>query len=201
MTRYGFPYQGSKAGIAEYIIDALPKGKRLVDLFGGGGAITHCACLSGKWNFVLYNDYDPLPVQLMKRAINGEFNANKFIPKFITRDEFIAKKDTDAYIKYIWSFGNNGCSYLFGKGKEEIKHIAHDFVVFGQKSPVLDKLCTGYDKVVTATDYPTRRKQFCPFVEKKIKGLNRGLQQLQRLQQLERLEQLQQLQQLDGGGV
>lgn len=33
---YGMPYQGSKNAIAEDIIDFLPSGKRLVDLFGGG---------------------------------------------------------------------------------------------------------------------------------------------------------------------
>lgn len=47
--RYGIGYQGSKNGIAEQIIAHLPAGRRLVDLFGGGFAISHCALLSGKW--------------------------------------------------------------------------------------------------------------------------------------------------------
>lgn len=47
--RYGIPYQGSKNQIAENILKFLPGGKRLVDLFGGGGAISHCASLSYKW--------------------------------------------------------------------------------------------------------------------------------------------------------
>ena len=46
---YGVPYQGNKSRIADIIINILPAGKRLVDLFGGGGAITHCGMLSGKW--------------------------------------------------------------------------------------------------------------------------------------------------------
>lgn len=33
---YGVPYQGNKSRIADIIISILPKGKRLVDLFGGG---------------------------------------------------------------------------------------------------------------------------------------------------------------------
>ena len=33
---YGVPYQGNKSRIADVIIQALPAGKRLVDLFGGG---------------------------------------------------------------------------------------------------------------------------------------------------------------------
>lgn len=34
---YGVPYQGNKSRIADIIISLLPEGKRLVDLFGGGG--------------------------------------------------------------------------------------------------------------------------------------------------------------------
>lgn len=34
---YGVPYQGNKSRIADRIISVLPSGKRLVDLFGGGG--------------------------------------------------------------------------------------------------------------------------------------------------------------------
>lgn len=34
---YGVPYQGNKSRIADIIINILPKGNRLVDLFGGGG--------------------------------------------------------------------------------------------------------------------------------------------------------------------
>ena len=34
---YGVPYQGNKSRIADIIINILPSGNRLVDLFGGGG--------------------------------------------------------------------------------------------------------------------------------------------------------------------
>ena len=36
-SHYGVPYQGNKSRIADIIISLLPSGKRLVDLFGGGG--------------------------------------------------------------------------------------------------------------------------------------------------------------------
>lgn len=49
MKNYGLPYMGSKSAIAEKIVDFLPKSTTLVDLFGGGGAITDCASQSGKW--------------------------------------------------------------------------------------------------------------------------------------------------------
>lgn len=35
---YGVPYQGNKSRIADIIINLLPEGQRLVDLFGGGGS-------------------------------------------------------------------------------------------------------------------------------------------------------------------
>lgn len=53
---YGIPYLGSKNRIAKDIIEVLPRGKRLVDLFAGGCAITHCGMLSGKWKEFLVND-------------------------------------------------------------------------------------------------------------------------------------------------
>lgn len=46
---YGFPYKGSKNKIAGQLLAQLPSGKRFVDLFGGGGAMSHCAILSGKY--------------------------------------------------------------------------------------------------------------------------------------------------------
>lgn len=57
---YGVPYRGSKNKLAEDIIDVLPEGRRLVDLFAGGCAITHAASLSNKWDKVLSNDLYPV---------------------------------------------------------------------------------------------------------------------------------------------
>lgn len=44
--RYGVPYQGSKNKIAELVVEHLPSGHTLVDLFAGGCAVTHAALLS-----------------------------------------------------------------------------------------------------------------------------------------------------------
>ncbi len=47
---YGVPYQGNKSRIADIIINLLPEGKRLVDLFGGGvlSRIVRCSPASGR---------------------------------------------------------------------------------------------------------------------------------------------------------
>ena len=118
---YGVPYQGNKSRIADIIINILPKGKRLVDLFGGGGAITHCALLSNKWGNYLYNDVNPMITTLFIDAVNGKYHNEK---RVITREDFNDLKDTDPYIKYIWSFGNNGTGYLWGEKIEDIKCTA-----------------------------------------------------------------------------
>ena len=118
---YGVPYQGNKSRIADIIVSILPAGKRLVDLFGGGGAITHCAVLTNKWESYLYNDINKMITGLFMDAIHGKYHDEH---RVITREDFERLKDTDAYVKYIWSFGNNGTGYLWGKDIEEIKCTA-----------------------------------------------------------------------------
>lgn len=182
MRQYGLPYMGSKSKIAESIINTLPSGKRLVDLFGGGGAISHCAMVSGKWQSILYNDKEQLIVDLFRDALNGKYD--NYQPEFITREKFFELKEKDGYVKYIWSFGNNGQGYMFAKDLEHSKHIAHDFVVFGKLSPELEQLLPNIDKYVKGTTWAQRRIEFCRYAD---------LINNQRLQQLERLEQLQRL--------
>ena len=120
--RYGLPYKGSKNQIAEKIIKYLPKGKRLVDLFGGGGAISHCAALSGKWKAVLYNEINPLVCKGFKMAINGEFKNEK---RWISHEEFMRLRDTDPYVAICFSFSNDLRSYAYSKDVEPFKEALH----------------------------------------------------------------------------
>lgn len=46
-THYGVPYQGNKSRIADIIIQLLPEGKRLVDLFGGVERLPIALCFQG----------------------------------------------------------------------------------------------------------------------------------------------------------
>ena len=120
--KYGITYQGSKNAIAEKIIEFLPSGRRFVDLFGGGAAISHCAVLSGKWQKVLYNEYNPLLVDLIKKAINGDYQNEK---RWISREDFFKLKEKDGYIKYCWSFSCAGNGYLYSKEIEHWKKALH----------------------------------------------------------------------------
>lgn len=113
--QYGVPYQGSKAQIAEWVIDNLPKADVLVDLFAGGCAITDCALQSGKWNKVIANDKEGSGIELFIDATQGKYKTES---RWISRDFFNENKETDPYIKWIWSFGNDGESYLYSKERE-----------------------------------------------------------------------------------
>lgn len=129
--KYGITYQGSKNAIAEKIIEVLPSGRRFVDLFGGGAAISHCAVLSGKWQKVIYNEYNPLLVDLIKRAINGDFKNEK---RWISREDFFKLKEQEGYIKYCWSFSSAGNCYLYSKEVERWKKALHYARVLGDTS-------------------------------------------------------------------
>lgn len=126
MARYGAPYIGSKNNIAEEVINFLPPGKRLCDLFGGGGAITHCALTYGrnKYNSVLYNDINPMVVEYVKNAFYGKYDTDEYEPEIITRERFNDQKRKRGDVAFLWSFGNNGMDYLWSKDKEEIKLAA-----------------------------------------------------------------------------
>ena len=209
---YGIPYMGSKMKIAPTLLSKMPSGERFVDLFGGGFAMTHCAMLSGKYHRFLYNDFNPLIVNLVRDAYYGKYNYKVFKPEFITREEFERKKESDGYIKYIWSFGNGGKGYLFGRDLEPLKHARHDFVVFGKPSNLLDPRAMRRTK---SKDIHSRRMEFCGWYRQnnkrfdlqqleqieRMQGVSRldmeELERLERLQQLERVERLQQLEQLE----
>lgn len=47
--KYGLPYRGSKSRIAADIVEHLPSGPALYDLFAGGCAVTHAAMIAGRW--------------------------------------------------------------------------------------------------------------------------------------------------------
>ena len=122
MAKYGIPYMGSKDKIADDILSVLPRGKRFVDLFGGGFAMSHAALLSGKYEQVFYNEINPLLPKLIKDTLAGKYANER---SWISREDFSRLKDVDDYVRYIWSFGNHGNAYLYGKEIEPWKKALH----------------------------------------------------------------------------
>lgn len=127
--RYGVPYKGSKNGIAEWVVSIFPERANFYDLFAGGCAVTHCAMLSGKFKSYTINDIEDVP-QLFMDAVNGKFSNEK---RWISREDFFALKDKEAYIRYCWSFGNNGRVYLYSREVEPWKKALHYARVLGEK--------------------------------------------------------------------
>ena len=127
MRRYGLPYKGSKNAIADWVIEHLPESGTLVDLFCGGCAVTHAALLSGKWERIIANDLHGDVPQLFMDAIAGKYTTETE-KRWISREDFFRLKDTDAYVRLCWSFGNDSHTYLYAKEIEPFKKRLHELV-------------------------------------------------------------------------
>ncbi|MCF0203310.1 MAG: DNA adenine methylase, partial [Bacteroidaceae bacterium] len=128
---YGLPYMGSKAKIADKIVGALPPNEVFVDLFAGGCSVTHAAMMSRKWRRFIANDINGDIPELFGRAVNGEFGDER---RWINREDFLALKDTDPYVRTVWSFGNGQKTYLYSREIEPWKKALHYARVFGDRS-------------------------------------------------------------------
>lgn len=129
---YGLPYQGSKNKIAEEIVNFLPQKKVLVDLFGGGGAISVCASQSGKYEKIIYNELNSIISETFKKAINGEFENDR---RWISHEDFDKLKNTDGYVAICFSFSNNCNTYMYGPKIEPYKRAYHYAIVFDDFEP------------------------------------------------------------------
>lgn len=123
--RYGLPYKGSKNTIAEWVVDHLPGADVLMDVFCGGCAVTHAAMLPGKFDRIIANDLAGDMPQLFLDAINGKYADER---RWISREDFFRLKDTDAYVRTCWSFGNDCCTYMYGREIEPAKEKLHKLI-------------------------------------------------------------------------
>lgn len=124
---YGLSYVGSKGLIAEKVVDFLPKGNRLVDLFGGGCAITHCACLKGKYRSYLYNELNPLVVACIRKAIKGDFPSTF---QFMDKNLFDKRKNHDPISAFCFSFSADLENYIYPTDMIYWANAMHNIRVF-----------------------------------------------------------------------
>lgn len=129
---YGLPYMGSKNKLAEEIVNFLPQKKVLVDLFGGGGAISVCASQSGKYEKIIYNELNSLISETFQKAINGDYENER---RWVSREEFEKLKKTDGYVAICFSFSNNCNTYMYGPKIEPYKRAYHYAIVFDDFRP------------------------------------------------------------------
>ena len=122
---YGVSYLGSKNKIAAEVVYNLPSAPLLIDVFAGGGAITHAALLSHRFGSILANDYDCGALQLFYRASHGLIDFKEERKRWVSREDFKRLKDTDPIVRYNWSFSNGGRNYLYSKDREPYKRAYH----------------------------------------------------------------------------
>lgn len=200
---YGIPYKGSKRGIALQLFNKMleykPNAKYFYDLFGGGGAMSAIALQAGLK--VHYNELNTQICELIKFLRDTDKIPAKWY-KWVDRDTFNRyKNEPTAYGGFVsscYSFGNNGRNYLFSKEIENTKYLAHQIVVFKDKTALkkLNKILNANIVISDIEDLHTRRIDFYRQVREQ-KGQRADLQQLEQLQQLERLQKLERLERLE----
>ena len=197
MINYGIPYKGSKNKIAKDIIAQLPSATHFYDLFGGGGAMTHCALLSGKYKYVHYNEFNPLVFKAFKMAINGEF---KDETRWISKEDFERLKDTDPYVACCFSFGNDFKTYAYGKNCELFKKAVHYSIVFDDNS-LLIKYIDLKDFKYRSNNIKERRSELYSLLKKSKLNIEYGKPNQPVSQHQIWLERLQSLENINNGSV
>lgn len=134
---YGLPYMGSKSKIVKHIVPLFPSADNFVDLFAGGGAVTHYAMTTAKYKHFVFNDINPLMPKAFGMALNGEFENEK---RWISREEFFRLRDTDPYVAICFSFGNNLSDYMYNEEIEPIKEAYHYALFFGDYSLAMERM-------------------------------------------------------------
>ena len=194
---------GSKNAIVADVCEVFPPATHFYDLFCGGCSITHFLMLRHRFQQFHINDITDTPT-LFADAVNGLYNNET---RWISRADFFALKDTDPYVRYCWSFGNNGEDYMYSREVEPWKRALHYAYVFGDDEPMREFGIT--DEPLT---YRKIKHNEAKYKELYINWYRRcgappgahadnletmeSLQSLQSLQRLQRLQRLQSLQSL-----
>lgn len=191
---YGLPFKGSKNSIAEGIIDFLPSGNRLVDLFGGGGAISHCASLSGKWNIIYYNELNPFIANGFQTAITGGFDN---VNHWVSHEEFFKTRETDYYSAVCYSFGNSTRTYMYGTYIEPWKKALHYARIFNDYTLLNDMgIYSSCSKAYIREHKTEYLKKYIEWFSKEYFNsdtVSKDINILQRYNNLERLENYERL--------
>ena len=116
---FGVPYMGSKNASAENIVSMFPRSRRLLDLFGGGASITHAALVSGRFDQVVYNDLDPLMVDMLNRLKDEPLAPLRFVD----RVEFKERYQVDPMVFFCWKYPSARIEYKFSRGTEKLHEL------------------------------------------------------------------------------
>lgn len=202
--KLGIPYMGSKRKLASEILNKITTRHAGItdfyDLFGGGGSISFTAIRDYRFN-VHYNELNKHIYSLVKYLKENKDLEHKFY-EWVTREEFhkqISKSNDDAdwfsgFVMSCWSFGNSQNSYLYGSEIENIKRLAHQFIVNGCLESMRE-IGVDIPELLNIDGVQSRRIKFCNHIKKNISLLeDNRLQNLELVEHLTRLQNLQNLQ-------
>jgi len=154
----GLVYQGSKRSIADKIYHAMTAvigeadgRRRFVDVFCGGGAMGFCASQHGE--NVLMNDANSYLIFLLDFFVHfdkqkeelKQYYFENIYSHFFSREEYKELKNTaenqfiedkiklkTGFAFACFSFGGKfGTTYIYGKDREQLKKLVHNFIFFG----------------------------------------------------------------------
>ena len=187
IRRYGFPYKGSKRVLADWLVwDVLPPGRVFVDLFAGGCSVTHAAMLSHRYGRYIANDLSGTSL-LFRDAVLGCYADED---RWISREDFFALKDTDAYVRWLWSFGNDGRSYMYGRDVEPWKRAFHYAVFYRDVTPYSDMGISVPSVVLSDGDIVSRTSRLARYLRSVgVSGASCRLESSGRLQSLQSLHE------------
>lgn len=155
IRKYGAAYQGSKSKIADEIIALLPAKKYFIDAFAGGGALSHCALESGKYDNIIANDLQTKDILEAHFLWTPEQHL-EFQKRWITKEEF--EQTDNLYIKTCWSFSNNRKAYIYSKACYEYKRRLHNAICFGKYKEFEDYCGIDLSEIDSYEDLNERRK-------------------------------------------
>lgn len=201
----GIPYMGSKRKLSGDILHFITQRHHGItdfyDLFGGGGAISFTAVKDYRIN-VHYNELNSHIYHLVKYLKENKTLEPKFY-EWVTREQFfeqIKKTNEQAcwysgFVSTCWSFGNNSeKGYLYGAEIEDIKRLAHEFIVNGCLNS-MQSIGVDIPELLNINGVQKRRLVFCDHI-KKVHGKRFDIQNIERVQNLELVEHLARLQNL-----
>lgn len=195
---------GSKRKLAPDILKVITSRHEGItdfyDLFGGGGSISFNAIKDYRFN-VHYNELNSHIFELVKYLKENKELDPKFY-EWVPREEFfkqLEREDADWYSGFVmscWSFGNKQSSYLYGTDIENIKRLAHEFIV-NNNSESIKVLGIEIPELKNFTNIQKRRLLFCNYIKKiKTDLIDNRVQNLELVEHLARIQNLQNLQNL-----
>jgi site-specific DNA-adenine methylase len=173
----GIPYMGSKRKLASDILHFITSRHNNIDtfydLFGGGGSISFTSIRDYRFK-VHYNELNKHIYSLVEYLKNNKELEPKFF-EWVTREEFfnqINKSNEDAdwfsgFVMSCWSFGNSQSSYLYGSDIENLKRLAHEFIVNGCLDSMRE-IGVDIPELVNIEGVKNRRIKFCKEIRSRI---------------------------------